>query len=365
MNHKIKKIGIIARGLTNGGVGRFVINILGQFSNVDLYDFYVFTDRKDFQKKFKNLKIIYIKKSNKLYWDYVKSFFVIRKYKLDTILYLKNIIPFTHIFISAKKINIVYDLGYFYKDLNAYKFWDTFYMKSMMKLSCSLSDKIISISNSTKNEIIKNFKINPRKITVVYLAVAFNFNSKNAKENKDEVLKKFDVKKPFIFYCGSLSPRKNILRVLKSFNQIKDNIPHNIYLANSKSWKDRNVLSYIKNNLSDRVFNVKYLTEKELPIFYSEADLFLYPSLYEGFGIPILEAQICECPVLTSNATSCPEVAEKGAHIVNPYSVEEIKKGMLEILENKNYQLNLITEGNKNIKRFSWRKTSDDILKLV
>jgi glycosyltransferase involved in cell wall biosynthesis len=105
--------------------------------------------------------------------------------------------------------------------------------------------------------------------------------------------------------------------------------------------------------------------EDDLPKIYNLADLLLFPSLYEGFGLPILEAQACGCPVLTSNVTSCPEVAGDGAHIVDPYSVDEIRDGILKIIKDNNYKEQLIKKGFENIKRFSWEKSARKILELI
>ena len=97
---------------------------------------------------------------------------------------------------------------------------------------------------------------------------------------------------------------------------------------------------------------------------YSLADLYIYPSLYEGFGLPILEAQACGCPVLASNVSSCPEIAGESAHVVNPYSVDEIQEGILKILKNKRYKKDLIKKGYKNIKKYDWKKTADKLLNV-
>jgi len=363
MSKSSKNIGFIARGLTKSGVTRFIENVLGEFNKTDSISFYIFTDRKDYKERFKNLNIVYIKPSNRLYWDWVKLFFRLRKFKLDTIFYPKNIIPLSHFFFEAKKINIIHDLAYFDKKLHAYKFWDTVYMKLLMKLSCRISDKIISISNYTKKDIVNILKINPDKIEAIHLAVESGFGENSV--NTEDVLKKFNIKTPYMFYCGYLSPRKNILRTLKAFNEIKDKISHNIYLAGGGSWGDKDIRNYISRHLNDRVFTIGYLTEDELVALYKSADLFLYPSLYEGFGLPILEAQACGCPVLTSNVTSCPEVAGKGAHIVNPYSISEIKSGILKIAKNPNYRLELAKKGKQNVRRFSWGKTANHYLELI
>ena len=106
------------------------------------------------------------------------------------------------------------------------------------------------------------------------------------------------------------------------------------------------------------------MSEEELVGMYSLADLFVFPSLYEGFGLPILEAQACGCSVLTSNVTSCPEIAGEGAYMIDPYSERKIKKGILKILSNKKYRKELVEKGFINAKKYSWKKTTKEILEL-
>lgn len=363
----MNKICFIARGLNDGGVQRMILNLLKEFENYQQDSFYVLTDREDFMDKFKKLKIVYIKNKNKIFWDYFQSLPVIKKIKPDCIIYPKNIIPLTHLLLPAKKINVIHDLGYFEKNLNAYKTLDTIYMKTFMKLSCQIANKTIAVSEFTKKDIINRLNINSKKITTILEAVEEEFKQIKDKNMLQKVIKKYDLKLPFIFYCGSLSPRKNLIRSLKAFNKIKDKIPHNFYLTGNTKWAEDKTLEFINKNenLSKRVKILGYLPNQELVVLYNLADFLLFPSLYEGFGLPILEAQACGCPVLTSNATSCPEVADDSAHLVDPYSIDDIKNGILKISKDKNYKKELIKKGFENVKRFSWEKTAQGFLKEI
>lgn len=323
------RIGIIARGLTKGGVARYIRNILREFDRNNFeHEFFLFTDEPLQEKEYKNIHVIYIKKANKLIWDYIKVLSSLKRQRLDVVLYPKNIIPITHHwFLNSKKVNVIHDLAYFDTNLNEYKFFDTIYMRTFMGLSCRIADRIIAVSQNTKNDIIKILNIPKEKIIVVYEGVEDKFKRQSNQGLIEKTLKKFKIKRPFMFYCGSLSPRKNILRTLQAFNEIKDKLPHNIYLAGGQSWHDKDVLNYIKGNLINRVFQIGYITDDELINLYSSADLFLFPSLYEGFGLPILEAQACGCSVLTSSTTSCGEIAvgSESVFLVDPVDKEAIK----------------------------------------
>ncbi|MBN2087476.1 glycosyltransferase family 4 protein [Candidatus Peregrinibacteria bacterium] len=356
------KIGIGLRGLTKGGVTRFIFSLLKEFEKHSKdFDFYIFYNDKRLKDKFGYAKKIYIKGKSKLIWDYIKYPMEAKRYNLDYLLFPKNIIPFSFIFNSAKKINIIHDLAHFEKKLNAYRFWDSIYMKSLMKISCKIAKKVLAVSESTKNDIHRILKISESKIKVIYEGVEGSFK----KTINPNLLKKLEVQTPYIFYCGTINPRKNLLRALKGFNEIKDKIPHKFYITGGRSWGNENIMDYIDKNLIGRVVLIGHIKEDELIAMYSSSDLFVYPSLYEGFGLPILEAQACGCPVLTSNVTSCPEVAGEGAGIVNPYSVTDISSKMLKILQDKAYSDNLIKKGYENLKRFSWEKTAENIINMV
>lgn len=358
------ELAIVARGLTKGGVGRFVESILSEWDidSVNNATILVFTDEKLFIKKYPNLEIIYIPKAPKIIWDNILLLSKVFQYKPSSIIYTKNVIPLTHLLGRWKKNVIVYDLGYFYPKLNAYAKTDTLYMKLMMTLSLPFAHKIMSISKFTKSEIVKFTKVPSNKIEVIYLGVNEKFKKIKDKNELKKVKDKYELKMPFAFYAGSLSPRKNLLRLVKAFNKIKDNVPHTLYLVCGKKWNTEGVQEYIlSNKLDKRVIILPFISESELLSFYSLADAFLYPSLYEGFGLPIIEAQACGCPVLTSSTTSCGEISSNAVIKCNPLSVNDISEKLLKILKEKNiYYLNpdLIK------KKYSWKKTATKLMKL-
>jgi glycosyltransferase involved in cell wall biosynthesis len=153
--------------------------------------------------------------------------------------------------------------------------------------------------------------------------------------------------------------------MLKSFNEVKNKIPHNFYLTGRAEWGGVEFTDYIeKNNLQKRVGKIGFVDEEDLPALYNLADIFLFPSLYEGFGLPILEAQACGCSVITSNISSMPEVANnENAILVDPYNEKEISQAILKITQNKNFKEKIIGKGQENVANFSWKKTASNILR--
>lgn len=310
----MKKIALVARGLSKNGVKSFIETNLNKFNKEKRQNLIIFTDEKDFINKFSNLKTVYIRSRNKLLWDNIHLLLALLKNQVDEVIYTKNIIPLSHLFFSFKKTIYVLDLAFKYPKLKAYKILDTFYMNSFLGLSLKFADKIISISQFTKDEIMKFYpKTNKQKIKVQHLAISEIYKKVTDQKKINEIIEKYDLKLPFMFYCGSISPRKNILNLLKAFQSIQNKIPHQLYLLSSRNWNSRKEITIVENNFEKRIRIISNVTDKELAVFYSIADLFIYPSLYEGFGLPIKEAEACGCKVLCADIPTSREVSSKVA----------------------------------------------------
>jgi len=371
MNREKKKIGIIIRSLSSGGVGRLIYKILDELNKIKKMGFEItliymdenetLINNKKLKNSFKNIKKLYKPGKNKFIWDYIQLPFYLKYERFDVLIYLKNHIPITNVLIPSKKINIVHDLLDLESTVDSNKFVNSIYNKLFFKLSCRLADKVLAISESTKREIINKLNIPPSKINVIELAVDDKFYTLPSNSPILEKTKKgLNLPDKFILYIGSDVPRKNLEHLASAFKGIMNNVPHSLILV-GKSVKGL----HKKLAKKEKIQWKGYVSEEELIALYNLADLFVFPSLYEGFGLPILEAQACGTPVLTSNVTSCPEVAGNSAHLVDPYSIDDIKNGMLKIIKNKDYKEKLIKSGFENIKRFSWEKTVKKMMKEI
>lgn len=362
-----RHIAFVARALTRGGVTRFIENIL-EIWNSHLPNYVsvtLFTDEPKFAKRYKNLKVILIPPSNILFWDNFLLLQALLKSKPNIVFYTKNVIPLTHLLQAWNKNVIVHDLAFFYPKLRAYKFLDTLYMKCMTRVTLPFAHTVIAISKFTASELKKFLNIPEKKLLVIHHGVGKEFKKNTNQKILKKIQKKYSLRLPFIFYSGSLSPRKNIMRLLKAFHGLNKTIPHTLYIASGKKWNTSEVFQYVKvNRLEKRIIFLPFLQEKELISFYSMAEAFLYPSLYEGFGLPIIEAQACGLPVLTSNTTSCKEIAGMGYSTVNPENIKEIQTGIQNILTKKEYTKKLIQLGYKNSQRYSWEKSAKKLLSL-
>ena len=227
------------------------------------------------------------------------------------------------------------------------------------------ADKIISISHHTKQDLIKYFKITEDKIKVIHLAANENYKPLNEKEIIN-IKQKYNLNYSFILYVGTLEPRKNIPTLLKALYKLKkQGIKHKLVITGKKGWKYKSIFETIdKLNLQKDVIFTGYVPDEDLPALYNAADLFVYPSLYEGFGLPPLEAMACGTPVITSNTSSLPEVVGDAGIMVNPYDVDELANKIYEVLTNDGLREELSKKGLERAKLFSWKKCAEEHLKV-
>lgn len=225
-------------------------------------------------------------------------------------------------------------------------------------------DLIIAVSKSEKRNISGKLSIPMEKIKVIYHGVSSNFKPLDNKEEiKRRLNRNYGIDFPFVLHLSSNQlKKKNIENILKAFAVCKRKykIKEKLVIGGKHS-KSLKIL--IRNlELENDVILTGYIDEQDLPLFYNAAKAFIFPSLHEGFGMPILEAMACGCPVITSNIYSMPEVAGKAALLVNPYDVEEIAKAICEVVSNKKLQRKLAKQGMKRVKKFTWEKSAKEHL---
>lgn len=224
------------------------------------------------------------------------------------------------------------------------------------------SRSVIAISQSTKSDLEEHYPFVRGKIKVAYLAGRGQTVSVRPEEKKT-VREKYRLPDRFLFFVGTLEPRKNIVRIIEAFNMVKDQLGADLVLAGKKGWQWEEIFSTIKRfRLETRVHYLRYVSNRDLPLLYQSALMLVFPSLYEGFGLPVLEAMELGCPVVTSNISSLPEVAGKAAALVDPQSPEDIARGITEAWLKKKA---LVAAGKLQAERFSWRKTAEQVLSVL
>lgn len=238
--------------------------------------------------------------------------------------------------------------------------------KLFVELALKKAHTIISVSQSTKNDCLKYFKIFPEKIKVVYPGNKNHLRPIKDHEEIDKVLKEYKLPEKFLLSVSTLEPRKNIENLIKAYQVYLNANPHfhfPLLLVGKKGWYYKNFFQLVSQlKLEDKVIFTGYLPEEVLPFLYSRAEVVLYPSLYEGFGSPVLEAMSCGAPVITSNNSSLPEVAGDAAILVNPYEISEIKLAIEKVLSNETLRNDMIRKGLIQAQKFSWSKFVGELL---
>lgn len=293
---------------------------------------------------------------------------------VDVLFVPAHVVPIIH---PKNTIVTVHGLEYeFFPE--GYSFWARIYMRWSIKFSCKWARSIIAVSNNTKNDLIKLYDIKKDKISVIYEGYNSNFQfpiSNFQSISNDKILNY----KPYLLFIGRLEKRKNIEGILDAYKILveKYKLPHSLLLAGKPGFgfeiiklKIDNLLK-IENCLPAgeagklKIVNLGYIDEARKWQLLSNADIFLFPSFYEGFGLPILEAQVLGVPVVTSNISSLPEVGGESVLYADPNKPKKITEAAYKLISDENLKNSIIKKGHENIKRFAWEKCAEKINKVL
>ncbi len=257
---------------------------------------------------------------------------------------------------GLKTVVTVHDLGSEYLP-EMHQLKQRLYLGFMQRQQLKNASKIIAVSKSTKTDLVNRIRLNPNKIKVVYEGYDKNLFSPVKGNRLISSLKQFELKPgQYFLFVGTVQPRKNLERIIAAVNQLGEKL----LIVGGKGWMSDQIYQLA----SDRVKFLGHVPDEKLPALYSGAIALVLPSLFEGFGLPILEAQACGCPVITSNTSSMPEVAGEGVVLVDPYKIDDIVKGMIRV-NNLDIRNQLVKKGFDNIKRFSWEKCAAQTLEVL
>lgn len=367
-----KKIAIDARlyGPFAKGLGRYTQEIVDNIIKIDRHnDYIIFLGNNNYDefvldKKFSNVKKILV--DIKLY-SFKEQLFLpwhILRERVDLIHFPHFNVP---IFCPTKFIVTIHDLILTkFKTLRAttlspffYNIKDFFY-RLVIKIALKKSKKIITVSNFTKNDIIEQFKIKEDKIKVIYEGVA-NLNKGSdslfvAKLDQDEVLKDYQISSPFLLYVGNAYPHKNLEFLINNFIEFnKKNKEFKLVMVGKEDYFYKKLKNKFKN--SNIVFT-GYASDENLEILYKKASVYIFPSLYEGFGLPPLEALYNSCPVLSSGVSSMPEILRDCALYFNPKDSSDFLNKLTIIIRDKNLRDTMIFKSKELVKEYNWWECS-------
>jgi glycosyltransferase involved in cell wall biosynthesis len=262
---------------------------------------------------------------------------------------------------KAAKVTTIHDFGFLKYPETAHPKIKAVHQRRLAWVKKE-ADLVIAVSQSTKKDVMEILALPEEKIRVVYEAAPEDLKAVKNKKKREEVKKKFRISGDYLLSVATLEPRKNLKRIIEAFKMLKTK-GLKLVIVGKQGWDDSLPKLNFKRQNADIIFT-GYISKEDKAALYSGATCLVYPSLYEGFGLPVLEAMKCGCPVLTSNISSLPEVAGQAAILVDPLDVGEMAKGLSEVINNKEKRKDLIKKGFVQVEKFSWEKAAQETLKV-
>ena len=264
--------------------------------------------------------------------------------------------------ITAPTVVTIHDLSYYYYPEDFLK-KDLFKLRNWTKYSVHKAKKIIAVSENTKKDIIKIFGIPEEKVQVIYNGYGKKSDNNPIDKRLIERLKK----NPYILYVGTLQPRKNIQTLIEAFAEFtKKNKNYRLVIAGKKGWLYKEIFEKVKSfGITKKIVFTDYVSDSTLKGLYKNAVCLVHPSYYEGFGIPLLEAMSENCPVISSNTSSLPEIGGNAALYFDPQDKNQLVKQINNLINHEDLRNTLITNGKQRIKLFSWKKCAQQTLDVI
>ncbi len=261
-------------------------------------------------------------------------------------------------FCPCPRVISIMDLSYIHFP-EMFRREDLWQLKNWTGYSIKKATRILTISQSSKNDIIKYYQVQAEKVVVTYPGYRISLNSKMT--SAKSVIKKYGIKGDYILSVGTLQPRKNFVRLIEAFSKLE--LPHELVIVGKQGWLWEEIYEAPKKfGIEEKVKFLNYVSDEDLSAIYQNASCFVLVSLYEGFGIPVLEAMNYGCPVVASNISSLPEVVKDAGILVDPYDIEEIAHGIKEALAQREM---LVKKGFRQCHQFSWEKCARQTLKVL
>jgi len=266
-------------------------------------------------------------------------------------------------FCPVPLVMTIFDLSYIHFP-QLFRKPDLYQLRNWTAYSVKKTQAILTISQASKNDIVKYYKVDPDKVFVTYPGYDKRlFKPITDQQVISQIKKKYGISGEYIFFLGTIQPRKNLIRLIDAVEQLED---ITLVIAGKKGWLYNDFFEKLKDpKVKDKVILTDYIPDEELPTLFSGARAFVLPSLWEGFGIPVIEAMACSCPVVVSDVSSIPEVVANAGVLVNPNSTENIRKGIERVIKDENFAKNLSQQGLKQAQKFCWEKCAHQTLQIL
>jgi glycosyltransferase involved in cell wall biosynthesis len=352
-----------------GGIERYARGLINGLQKIDSQNEYIlFTNRDcsgsfplapNFREISSNVSATF--RPSKIAWEQCVLPFHLKRHGIDVLLSPGNISPFFH---RCPSVVIMYDMIPFIRP-EVFTALERAALKTLFRTSARRSDKVITISESSKGDIVRTFGIPEGKVTVVLSGCDEQFRPVPVTEEARELLKRQGIPPRYILSVASSRTYKNIDGLINAYKLLKDKyrVPQSLVITGlaGRAHPDIKRLTQRLGLTGDVVFS-GFLEDRVLPLLYSAAEVFVYPSFYEGFGLPVIEAMACGTPVAASSRTSLPEAVGDAGVLFDPHNIEEMAGGMHRILSDRPFRDDLVKKGLARAKTFSWEKAASETL---
>ncbi len=365
------KIGIEARALSakSGGIKMYVEELLRALSKeTTSHEFHVVRTSGTSEAPFIDHIIPLYSSLLLSYWVNVSVPKALKKMQPDVMHFTKADVP------KKKKVPTVVTIYDIIPLLlpESQSFTRRFYWPKALERAAHQSDHVVTISEASKQGIVEHLQVSPEKVTVTHLAA--NMDHFRPTE-KPEILEQYGIQKPYILFVGTRDQRKNIAGLLSAFKKLSKDFPHQLIIVGKQAFKDDDTFHHVaKLGIQERVTVLENVSHADLPVLYSGADVFVWPSVYEGFGLPPLEAMACGTPVIVSNGGSLPEVVGTAGEVVSFNSdivserltdgqfVEKLTSTISLVLSHADKRSRMRAAGLAQAQSFSWKTVAQKTL---
>lgn len=366
------KIGIEAQRIfrrEKHGMDIVVLELLKRIKSFETdFEFYIFAQKNEDDiclSPGKNFHIVQTKSMSYPLWEQWKLPSLVKKYGIDVLHCTSNTAP---VFPCTKLITTIHDIIYLesfnFRDGTWYQRFGNLYRKVIVPIVARKSEKIITVSNFEKDRIDKYFGFDKDKTVVIYNACSDYFFEDSIPEND---VYSVNLKKPYVLFLGNTDPKKNMKGVIESLKILfnRNELNFNLVIPDIEDSYLQNIINkYGCEGIKDKIIRMPYVPNSALKYIYKNASLFLYPSLRESFGIPILEAMACGTPVITSNTSAMPEIAGDAAEIIDPKNSENLADAISSLMNSESRREQLSEKGKTRATNFSWDKSAEKLLEL-
>ncbi|MGQ9566735.1 MAG: glycosyltransferase family 4 protein [Anaerolineae bacterium] len=299
-------------------------------------------------------------------WTHVRLSWEMAQRPPDALFVPAHVLPLVH---PQRSVVTVHDLGYLYFP-EAHRPLERWYLHWSTRFNGRAAARVLAVSETTKADLVRHYGVPPEKVRVVYPGLREGMGPVEDEERVRAVLARYGVRRPYFLSVGTLKPRKNLLRLVRAYARFVaeegDGARPLLVLAGKPGWQHELLVQEVERlGLTREILFLGYVEDADLPALYTGALAFVFPSLYEGFGLPLVEAMACGTPVVTSRTSACGEVAGDAALLVDPLTVGEIAWALARVARDADLRAALAARGRERARAFSWERAAREVLDVL